>query len=418
VWIHTGVEGYISLIAILNMRLEFNSGVEKPESPPEQATKLRRLHDVTRQMVQAESESALFRTVTEAATDLLGFEFNTVRRYDKTQELLVPAAVSPTLRETTGERQPYERGNTVQWRAFDENELLVFQHVAEIDDDVERSGDGSMMVVPLADYGVLTMGSPKPQVIGDHDRQLARVFAANIETAIERVERLETLRTREEELAEKNERLERFASKLSHELRNPLNVIAGRIDLARETGDKEHFEHLEQSIGRMNRLIDDLLSFTRNGAVELDSEWVEMSTVAADSWEAIRSPRATLQFDSAGEIHADRDRFQQLLDNLFRNSVEHALPSPESNGSDRGELTVTVGTVADGFFVEDDGCGIPSDERDRLRGEGETALPHWTGLGLRIVSEVAEAHGWSMRIGESDSGGARFEFHVVDTRPS
>lgn len=366
-------------------------------------------------MVQAESESTLFRTVTEAATDLIGFEFNTVRRYDESRELLVPAAVSPTLRETTGERQPYERGNTVQWRAFDENELLVFQNVAEIDDDVERSGDGSMMVVPLAEYGVLTMGSPKPQVIDDHDRQLARVFAANVETAIERVQRLETLRERETELAEKNERLERFASKLSHELRNPLNVIAGRIDLARETGDPEHFEHLEQSIGRMNRLIDDLLSFTRDGAVELDSEWVELSTVTVDSWEAIRSPRATLRFDSDGEIHADTDRFQQLLDNLFRNSVEHALPSPERNGS--GELTVTVGTVADGFFIEDDGCGIPSDERNRLCGEGETALPHWTGLGLRIVSEVAEAHDWSMRIGESDSGGARFAFHEVDTRP-
>jgi signal transduction histidine kinase len=194
-------------------------------------------------------------------------------------------------------------------------------------------------------------------------------------------------------------------------------VIAGRIDLARETGDPDHFEHLEQSIGRMNRLIDDLLSFTRNGAVDLNSEWVELSPVAADSWETIRSPRATLTVHSDCEIYADRDHFQQLLDNLFRNSVEHALPSPESEGSAGPELTVTVGTVADGFFVEDDGCGIPSDERDRLRGEGETALPHWTGLGLRIVSEVAETHHWSMRIGESDSGGARFEFHEVDTRP-
>jgi signal transduction histidine kinase len=204
---------------------------------------------------------------------------------------------------------------------------------------------------------------------------------------------------------------------MSHGLRNPLNVIAGRIDLARETGDQEHFEHLEQSIGRMNRLIDDLLSFTRNGAVELDPEWVELSTVATDSWEAIRSPRAILQFDSDGEIHADKDRFQQLLDNLFRNSAEHALPSPESNGSASSELTVTVGMVDDGFFIEDDGCGIPSDERDRLRSEGAATLPHWTGFGLRIVSEVAEAHDWSLCIAESDCGGARFTFHDVDTRP-
>jgi signal transduction histidine kinase len=368
-------------------------------------------------MVQAESENALFQTVTEAATDLLGFEFNTVRRYDEPRELLVPAAVSSTLRETTGERQSYERGNTVQWQAFDENELLVFQNVAKIDDDVDRSGDGSMIVVPLAEYGVLTMGSPAPQVIDDHDRQLARVFGANVETAIERVQRLETLREREAELAEKNERLERFASKLSHELRNPLNVIAGRIDLARETGDPEHFEHLDQSIGRMNRLIDDLLAFTREGDVELEPEWVELSAIGTDSWEAIRSPNATVRFESDAEVYADRDRLQQLLDNLLRNSVEHALPSPEANGKADTELTVTIGTITDGIFVEDDGRGIPSDEGDRLRGEGETALPHWTGLGLRIVSEVAEAHDWSMHIGTSDNGGARFTFQGVDTRP-
>lgn len=367
-------------------------------------------------MMQAETESELFETVTEAASGLLDFEFNTVRRYDEQRELLVPAAVSPALRQEDGDREPYERGNTVQWQALDESDLLVFQSVTEVDDDVERSGDGSMMVVPLSDYGVLTMGSPEPQTIGDQDLELARVFAANIETAIERVQRLETLQEREAELAEKNDRLERFASKLSHELRNPLNVIAGRIDLARETGDPQHFDHLDQSIGRMNRLIDDLLSFTREGAVEMDPDWWSLSAVTSDSWEAIRSPTADLEVVADESVYADEDRFRQLLDNLLRNSVEHALPSPEAEERPAERLRVTVGTLEDGFFVEDDGRGIPTDERDRLRSEGATELPHWTGLGLRIVSEVVDAHDWSMTITESSSDGARFEFHDVDTK--
>lgn len=384
--------------------------------PSGKATKLRRLHDVTREMMQAETETELFETVTEAASGLLGFEFNTVRRYDAEREQLIPAAVSSGLQNKSGERQPYDRGGSVQWQALDQNELLVFQTVAEIGDDVERTGDGSMMVVPLAEYGVLTMGSPEPQVIDDHDIQLARVFAANTETAIERVDRLQTLRKRETELAEKNQRLERFASKLSHELRNPLNVIAGRIDLARETGNPEHFDHLEQSIGRMNTLIDDLLAFTRDGEAETDTEWLVLSAVAETSWEAIRSPNAILEIDSDCGIHADPDRLRQLLDNLLRNSVEHALPSPATREEGDSELTVTVGTLPDGFYVEDDGAGIPTDERDRLLSEGETELPHWTGLGLRIVAEVVDAHDWSMEITASPSGGARFEFHDIETR--
>ncbi|WP_276257814.1 ATP-binding protein [Haloglomus litoreum] len=86
-----------------------------------------------------------------------------------------------------------------------------------------------------------------------------------------------------------------------------------------------------------------------------------------------------------------------------------------------GPLTVddpvepTVGSLPDegsveGFYVEDDGPGIPPDEHDRVFEAGHTTDANGTGLGLAIVRRVADAHGWAIRLGESDSGGARFEF--------
>jgi signal transduction histidine kinase len=370
------------------------------------ATKLRQLHDVTRQMMQADCHEELFTRVTAAADELLGFKYNTVRRHDQNPDRLVPVAVSPALCDQSN-RRVYERDTSVQWNAIETGRMLVFQSVADIEDGVRRPGDGSMMVVPLTGYGVLTLGSPEPRSIDERDRQLARVFGANIETAAERVEQLRALERRERRLEAKTERLERFASKLGHELRNPLNVIAGKVDLARQTGDPSHFDDLEQSVTRMTKLVDDLLAFAREGEIQVDPEWLDLGGLSTDCWHAVPTEEAALRVESTATIRGDADRVRQVLQNLFRNAVEHAGKG----------VTVTVGTLPEGFYVEDDGKGIPPSKRDRILETGETAKAHWTGIGLRVVSEIAEAHDWTVQVGESDDGGARFEFRGVECGP-
>ena len=88
-----------------------------------------------------------------------------------------------------------------------------------------------------------------------------------------------------------------------------------------------------------------------------------------------------------------------MLENLLRNSLEHG-----------GEtVTVTIGDIDRGFYVEDDGPGIPPEERDRVFDAGYSTNSEGTGFGLSIVSDVAEAHGWNVTVTEGRSGGARFE---------
>jgi signal transduction histidine kinase len=240
----------------------------------------------------------------------------------------------------------------------------------------------------------------------DGPRTVNETVVAPVEKSVlfRRLSNLLVRQRQTRELANRNERLDAFAGKVSHELRNPLNVLSGRHELARESGDETHFEAMEQSLDRIHRLVEDVLSLARTGDVEVDPEAVALSGVVERCWETVDTTVATLRDETASTIVADEDRLHQLLANLVRNAVEH-------NG---GEVTVTVGDLTDGFFVADDGVGIPDGERGQVLERGYSGSGHGTGLGLAVVTEIASAHGWTVTVTDSESGGARFEFRGVE----
>jgi PAS domain S-box-containing protein len=218
------------------------------------------------------------------------------------------------------------------------------------------------------------------------------------------------------ELERQNEQLERFASVVSHDLRNPLSVAEGYLPMARETGEDEHFDAIDESLDRMNAIIEDVLALARQGTRIEDRTAVQIEEVAKTAWEQVDTGDAELVVAADVTIGADRSRLQRLLENLFRNALEHG-----SDSNDADPLTVTVGTIGPdspgslqpaeefGFYVADDGVGIPEADRERVFEAGHSSSSDGTGLGLSIVQGIAEAHGWSVRAMESGSGGARFE---------
>ena len=223
---------------------------------------------------------------------------------------------------------------------------------------------------------------------------------------------------RELELERRNEQLDRFAGVVSHDLRNPLHVASSALELANETGKAEHFERVERAHSRMEQLIDDLLMLAREGAQIADREPVSLATIARTSWDTVSTDSATLEIDGDTTLLADPNRLQQLLENLYRNSVEHGSTSSRTGPDDSVEradpsVTVRVAPTEDGFLVEDDGPGIPAAVRERVL-EGEyTTEDTDVGIGLMVVSHVAEAHGWEMTIDQPEGGGARFRFSDV-----
>jgi len=208
---------------------------------------------------------------------------------------------------------------------------------------------------------------------------------------------------RERKLQQKNDRLEEFASVVSHDLRNPLQVAHARIDHVIETGDTDHAEDALDALEHMEDLIENVLSLARQGQDISDTEQVPLLAVVERAWDIVHAPDATLETDPLPTIDGDRDRLLELFENLFRNSVEHG-----------GEtVTITVGGLEDGFYVADDGPGIPADEREAVFETGFSTSDDGTGFGLAIVESIADAHGWIVAVTDSADGGARFEFHVA-----
>jgi signal transduction histidine kinase len=208
------------------------------------------------------------------------------------------------------------------------------------------------------------------------------------------------------ELKRQNEQLDQFASLVSHDLRNPLNVAVGRTELAQQTGDLSHLDDVQAAHDRMERLIDDVLALARQGQTLDETAPVSLSSAAATAWHNVETAAATLEIDADATIVADEGRLERLFENLFRNAVEHAS----------SDVAVNVGVADDGFYVEDDGPGIPEDEREAVFDAGYTNAADGTGFGLAIVEEIAQAHGWTVEVADDEDGrgGARFVFRGVE----
>lgn len=209
----------------------------------------------------------------------------------------------------------------------------------------------------------------------------------------------------ERTIERQKERLDQFASTISHDLRNPLNVAAGRLDLAREEHDSEHLRAVASAHRRIQTLIDDLLALAREGEQALTLEPVALPSVVDRCWDSFETANASLAIETERTVRADEGQLQQIIENLISNALDH---------SDE-EITVTIGDLDAGFYIEDDGPGIPIDDRDRVFEVGYSTAEGGTGFGLNIVERIVESHDWDIDITTGPDGGTRFEITGVET---
>jgi len=342
-------------------------------------------------------EEACERTV-HTATDVLDFTLCSVMLYD--DGMLVPKAVSEDAPDDAARSMEPTQG--LAGRTYQTGESIVVEDVERADDaDPARESYRSGLSVPIGGAGVFQAISTELGAFDEEDRRLADLLVSHTAATLERVER-------EQRLREKNERLEEFAGLVSHDLRNPLHLAYGRTELALETGDIEHVEAVRSALDRMDELIDTLLVLARHGEVAGDPVPIDAGTFAERVWAEMETPDATLVCETDVTVESTETHMRHIFENLLGNALEHARERTEQS------VTVTVGSLGDdvGFYVADDGPGIDPERRETVFEPGVTSDRSGTGFGLRVVDQVVEANGWDIAVTESDAGGARFEIQT------
>jgi len=364
---------------------------------------LEELQDRTRQLMQAATPEAIAEVAVETASEVLDAQLSGIHFVRDGGRRLELAAHADSVETTFDELPAYERGleddpaAAVVWDAFDSGETRSIDDIRTNERLAAETPSRSVIVYPLDDYGVFVVSSTRPNAFDEPDKTFSEVLATAVVAALDRIER-------EQELRRRNEQLDEFAGLVSHDLRNPLNVAQGRLLLAREETDSDHLDSAASAVDRAISLLEESLTIARQGHDDDDVESVDLASAVADCWAHTDTARAELVVDTERAVAADPSRLKQLLENLIRNAVKHG-------GED---VRVTVGDVPGGFYVADDGPGIPESEREAVFDVGHTTDDESTGYGLYIVREIARAHGWEVEVAGTGDSGARFDVTGVD----
>ncbi|MBN8867187.1 MAG: HAMP domain-containing histidine kinase [Solirubrobacterales bacterium] len=214
-----------------------------------------------------------------------------------------------------------------------------------------------------------------------------------------------------------------FIADASHDLRTPLTVIRGQIDVLARDADPtpEEVARVSEAVSRattrMQRLVDDLLILARTDSEKGPStERVELRPLLVAEAELAPGRRVEVGAVTSRPVEIDRDQMARALANLISNAVAHT----EEDGG------IEISAVEEGdrvsIRVDDDGPGVAPGDRDRIfdrfvRLDGSRSTDSGgSGLGLAIVKAIAEAHGGTVSCGSSPLGGARFELRLPAAR--
>ena len=293
------------------------------------------------------------------------------------------------------------------WRVMRRGRLLVARPLALVED---RIGDLQRTIAFAALLGLLATAVVVRFVAARSLRPLAtlRDQAASITTTRARVDEsgpaevgevAHSLNAMLARLEASVAATERFTADAGHELRTPLTSVRANVAALRHGPDEQVLAELERDVGRLAALLDALQALARGDAGAVAHEPVDVGDVAdaalADARR--RHPHVDFAFGDAQEltVTGDATGLRAIFDNLLENAARH------------GASTVRIELGPHHLAVDDDGPGIPEDQRQRVFERFVRGGAQGSGLGLAIVAQQAQLHGGEARVEASSLGGAR-----------
>lgn len=288
-----------------------------------------------------------------------------------------------------------------------ENVQSIFQNMMRTPEVTPQQALALPVFNPGAEHlaAVLVAGI-NPMRPVEESRAFLELVANHLETAISSARAKQHVRERAQALAEIDRAKTLFFSNVSHELRTPLTLLLAPLDdvLSRtslEAADRESLEVARRGGGRLLKLVNSLLEFSRieAGRIEASYEATDLASLTADLASVFRSAfergGVALTIDCPGlpeDAFVDRDMWEKIVLNLISNAFKFTC---------KGEVRVSQHLVGDSIElqVRDTGCGVAPEDLPRLferffRGRAPQARTHeGTGIGLSLVQELAKLHG-------------------------
>jgi signal transduction histidine kinase len=221
-------------------------------------------------------------------------------------------------------------------------------------------------------------------------------------------------------LTSKNQELDRFAIRVSHDLKTPLITLAGFLgylekDIEEGNTDKadKDFAQINEAAKTMGIFVDELLDLSRVGRITNPPAHVSFDDIVQDALKAVdgllRKKQVQVEIDAAFPfVHADRSRIVQVMQNLIANAVKFIGNQPKPN------IRIGVENVLGEyiFHVQDNGIGIDKEHHESVfelfsKLDSQT---DGTGIGLGLVKRIIEVHNGRIWVESEPGKGATFKF--------
>lgn len=390
------------------------------------------LYHLAQEITKTRDEGELLQFILERVTKALKADSGSIFLVHPDSEKLIPMARvgKPAAKEypqmVVGER-------VAGWVAEKRKPVLIqggFENQPQFKGIDVRPEISSSMVAPLihqeALIGVVCLsrfvrGTPYP--FSDRDLESLEIFVLHATLILIAIRHQQALRELD---ALKSE----FLANASHELRTPLTAISGALELLVGYGARARLDEkggmlidlIDRNTGRMRRLVDDLLDFSRmeTGRVKLEKTRFELRPLIEETIKDLvlraKEKNITVSLEGAAganEIYADRERIRQVLVNLVNNAIKF---TPEG-----GSIIVRYANDGNGttqLSVSDTGVGIPSDKREKIfekfyQVDGSVSrVQSGFGLGLAIAKSIVQAHDGKIWVESEPGKGSTFHLSI------
>jgi signal transduction histidine kinase len=392
-----------------------------------------RLYEVSATLARAESLSEIVPHLVGTICKYLDAQVGVVLLYNPDQhrlEVMSPIWVNGYPLETEV-MVTNVSGPGVAAQAFKAARPILVRNV-----DADSSSHGLLrelgieqaMIAPLKveamRVGLVIIGDPYDSDFTDDQLSELGSLAAPAGLVLSQIGRYEAQADMARRLEEVAQMKTDFVSTVSHELRTPLTSIIGSLDTVNRpelqpesTTAQELLSTARRQAGRLQRLIDDLLVVSRidRGSIPIHLETIRLEDLLTEIAHTVSiDPKVTVEPADLA-VEADKDHLSRIMINLVENAGKYAAGSPvEIYGYDKAQK----GVIA----VVDHGPGVPEHEKERVFerftqiDQSDTRSKGGTGLGLSIVRSLAEVMHGSVKVEDTEGGGATFVVQLPKAR--